>query len=60
MTIFELADFVPNEDLTLRMRSRAGLKLFGDFAISYGAVMILPILSIVGWCSSSLRGSHVV
>ena len=25
-----------------------------------GAVMILPILSIVGWCSSSLRGSHVV
>ena len=35
MTIFELADFVPNEDLTLRMRSRAGLKLFGDFAISY-------------------------
>ncbi len=35
MTIFELVDFEPNEELTLRMRSRAGLKLFGDFAISY-------------------------
>ena len=33
----------------------------GDRACAtYGAVMILPILSIVGWCSSSLRGSHVV
>ncbi len=28
--------------------------------LELGAVMILPILSIVGWCSSSLRGSHVV
>ena len=32
---------------------------FDSFKV-YGAVMILPILSIVGWCSSSLRGSHVV
>jgi len=31
---------------------------FADHA--FGAVMILPILSIVGWCSSSLRGSRVV
>lgn len=35
MTIFELAGFERNKELTLRMRSRAGLTLFGDFAISY-------------------------
>jgi hypothetical protein len=35
MTIFELVAFETNEQLTLRMRSERGLKLFGDFAISY-------------------------
>jgi len=38
------------------------LEAVGEYVawLRLGAVMILPILSIVGWCSSSLRGSHVV
>jgi len=35
-------------------------KAAAEMLLKEGAVMILPILSIVGWCSSSLRGSHVV
>lgn len=35
MTIFELVDFEVDRELTLRMRSPAALRLFGDFAISY-------------------------
>lgn len=35
MTIFELAGFRWGEELTVRMRSRLGLRAFGDLAISY-------------------------
>jgi len=35
MTIFELVGFRAGEELTLRMRSKAALRLVGDIAISY-------------------------
>jgi hypothetical protein len=35
MTIFELVSFAQDKDLTMRMRSAAALRLFGDLAISY-------------------------
>ncbi|MEV8377279.1 hypothetical protein AB0P21_31355 [Kribbella sp. NPDC056861] len=35
MTIFELADFVPGEQLTLRIADRRALGLFGDVAVTY-------------------------
>ncbi|GAA1354176.1 hypothetical protein [Saccharothrix algeriensis] len=35
MYIFELVSFAPDEHLTIRMRSSTGLRLFGDFALTY-------------------------
>jgi hypothetical protein len=35
MTIFELVDFTPDADLTIRMLPGSGRILFGDFAITY-------------------------
>jgi hypothetical protein len=35
MTIFELVDFTPDEQLTLRMTSPRALALFGPLALTY-------------------------
>lgn len=35
MTIFELVDFTPQQHLTIQMRSSKGLRLFGEFFITY-------------------------
>ena len=39
MSIFELIDFVPNEQITLRIKEKLTLKIFGDPIVSY---MIIP------------------
>ncbi|WP_433013250.1 hypothetical protein [Kribbella sp. CA-294648] len=38
MTIFEIADFTPGHQLTLRLVDRASLRLFGELAVTYAAV----------------------
>lgn len=35
MTIFELVDFGPSDHLTLRLRERRAVELFGEIALSY-------------------------
>jgi hypothetical protein len=43
MTIFELIDFGEDEHLTMRMRSGTGLRLFGEFTITYTVTEVGPI-----------------
>jgi hypothetical protein len=42
MSSFALIDFIEDQHLTLRLRSGRGLRLFGEFTITYAVAEIVP------------------
>lgn len=59
MTIFEVADFTPGQQLTLKLVDRVSLRLFGELAVTYAAVPAAAGSRLVVKLALSAQGNPV-